>query len=121
MPQPTDINAPDTWTCPVSAVDENTGAPVDISGDVVNVAFVPKGKPQPAPGAGVWVSCAWNPAKTAVILKFNQGAGSFILAELPGAAESGLRFYQGWVEVIDNPDQPILAMTDYLQVTGTAA
>lgn len=72
------------------------GTNANISGDVVQIAFIPTSQAKPA--VGDWHTASWVATNIAGIL-VGPGTGGLVLA--PGK-------YTGWVHVTDNPEQPEL-------------
>jgi hypothetical protein len=89
---------------PVAATLNGVG--YDPSGDVVSLAFVVRGGPDPA--GGDWVSGSWEP----------DGSGGWLARTLvgPGAKVLPVGTYEVWVKVADNPEVPVRSV-GVLQVT----
>lgn len=108
-PASIDLHSQEIRFLPVTATDPGTGAPVDLSGDVVEVALTLPGE---RPADADWVVCAWSTdVPGSVELRFNLSGGFDLIA-------LGAAYYLIWVRVTDAPERPILSAFGGINVTS---
>lgn len=90
----------ETVRIPISATDD-TGALVTLTGDSVDVAFMPIGT---VPSSGDWHSATWD-SDTSVTP--NLQLASILIGPSPGVVALTAAVWQPWVRIADDPETKV--------------